>query len=82
MALRDLIAAYRVTADGGLDPLPGTPADDVPWGMAVSADGRFLAVTGFESATLMLYAIAADGGLPRSASACSPVDCISACITI
>ena len=64
----DLIAAYRVTADGGLEPLPGTPADDVPWGMAVSADGRFLAVTNFGSKTLTVYRIGADGGLERMTS--------------
>jgi len=40
--------------------------------MALSPDGRFLAVTGFDSATLMLYSIAADGGLTRSATL--PVD--------
>ena len=55
-------------ADGGLEPLPGTPADDVPWGMAVSADGRFLAVTNFGSKTLTVYRIGADGGLERMTS--------------
>ena len=64
----DLIAAYRVAADGGLEPLPGTPADDIPWGMAVSADGRFLAVTNFGSKTLTVYRIGADGGLERMTS--------------
>jgi 6-phosphogluconolactonase (cycloisomerase 2 family) len=33
-----------------------------------SPDGRFLAVTGYESSTLMVYAIAADGGLTRAAT--------------
>ena len=61
----DMIACYRVAADGGLEPLPGTPADDVPWGMAVSADGRFLAVTNYGSKTLSVYRIDADGGLER-----------------
>ena len=61
----DLIAAYRVTTDGGLEPLPGTPADDVPWGMAVSADGRFLAVTNYGSKKLTVYRIGAEGGLER-----------------
>ena len=61
----DLIARYRVAADGSLEPLPGTPADDVPWGMAVSADGRFMAVTNFGSKTLSVYRIDAGGGLER-----------------
>jgi 6-phosphogluconolactonase len=61
----DLIARYRVTADGNLEPLPGAPADDVPWGMALSADGRFLAVTNYGSKTLAVYRIDAEGGLER-----------------
>jgi 6-phosphogluconolactonase (cycloisomerase 2 family) len=61
----DLIAAYRLTADGSLEPLPGTPADDVPWGMAISSDGRFLAVTNFGRKTLSVYRIDAEGGLER-----------------
>ena len=61
----DLIARYRVAADGSLEPLPGTPADDVPWGMAVSADGRFLAITNYGSKKLMVYRIDAEGGLER-----------------
>ena len=52
-------------ATGRLAPLPGTPADDVPWGMAVSADGRFMAVTNFGSKTLSVYRIDAEGGLKR-----------------
>ncbi len=61
----DLIARYRVTADGGLESLPGAPADDIPWGMALSADGRFLAVTNYGSQTLAVYRIDAEGGLER-----------------
>jgi 6-phosphogluconolactonase (cycloisomerase 2 family) len=52
-------------ATGRLEQLPGTPADDVPWGMAVSADGRFMAVTNFGSKTLSVYRIDAEGGLER-----------------
>jgi 6-phosphogluconolactonase (cycloisomerase 2 family) len=61
----DLIARYRVAADGSLEPLPGTPADDVPWGMSVSADGRFMAVTNFGGKTLSVYRIDVEGGLER-----------------
>ena len=55
--------AMRSLAPRGL-----VPADTIPWGMAVSPDGRYLAVTGFNSATLMVYAIAADGSLTRAAT--------------
>jgi 6-phosphogluconolactonase len=65
----DLIARYRVTASGSLEPLSATPADDVPWGMAVSADGRFLAVTNYGSKTLSVYRIDAEGGLERMTNA-------------
>jgi 6-phosphogluconolactonase (cycloisomerase 2 family) len=64
----DFIACYAVGDDGSLAPRGLVPADKIPWGMAVSPAGRFLAVTGFESATLLLYAIAADGSLTRAAT--------------
>jgi 6-phosphogluconolactonase (cycloisomerase 2 family) len=64
----NVIACYAVGDDGSLTPRGIVPADKTPWGMALSPDGRFLAVTGYGSASLMLYAIAADGGLARSAT--------------
>jgi len=64
----DFIACYAVGDDGSLAPRGLVPADKIPWGMAISPDGRFLAATGFESATLMVYAIAADGSLTRAAT--------------
>ena len=64
----DFIACYTVADDGSLTPRGLVPADKIPWGMALSPDGRFLAVTGFDSATLMLYSIAADGRLARVAT--------------
>ena len=64
----DFIACYAVGEDGSLAPRGLVPADKIPWGMAVSPDGRYLAVTGFNSATLMVYAIAADGSLTRAAT--------------
>ncbi|MFM9195900.1 MAG: lactonase family protein, partial [Planctomycetia bacterium] len=68
----DFVACYAVGDDGQLSARGLVPADKIPWGMTLSPDGRFLAVTGFESGTLMLYAIAADGSLTRAATL--PVD--------
>lgn len=62
----DFIACYAVGDDGSLAPRGLVPADKIPWGMAVSPDGRFLAATGFESATVMVYAIDHDGSLTRA----------------
>ena len=64
----DFIACYSVGDDGSLAARGLVPADKIPWGMVVSPDGRSLAVTGAESATLMVYAIAADGSLTRAAT--------------
>lgn len=64
----DFVACYAVRDDGSLAPRGLVPADKIPWGLAVSPDGRFLAVTGFQSATLVLYSIAADGSLTRAAT--------------
>jgi hypothetical protein len=64
----DFIACYRVGEDGSLVPRGLAPADKIAWGMALSPDGRFLAVTGFGSATLMLCAVAAEGDLTRVAT--------------
>ena len=64
----DFIACYAVGDDGSLAPQGTVPSDKIPWGMALSPNGRFLAVTGFDSATLMLYSIAPDGRLARAAT--------------
>ena len=64
----NLIACYAVDAEGSLAPRGVVPTDRIPWGMTLSPDGRFLAVTGYESATLVLHRIAADGSLTRAAT--------------
>lgn len=64
----DFIACYAVGDDGSLAPRGTVPSDKIPWGMALSPDGRFLAVTGFDAATLMLYSVVADGRLTRAAT--------------
>ena len=68
----DFIACYAVGDDGSLVPRGVVPADKIPWGMTVSPDGRFLAATGFESATLAVYAIDTEGRLTRAGTI--PID--------
>jgi hypothetical protein len=59
-------AVVRLAATGLPESVEAcTPADDVPWGMAISSDGRFLAVTNFGSKTLSVYRIDAEVGLER-----------------
>jgi 6-phosphogluconolactonase (cycloisomerase 2 family) len=62
------IACYAVADDGSLAPRGLVSADRIPWGMTLSPDGRFLAVTGYEVGSLVLYAIAADGSIHRAAT--------------
>jgi len=63
----DAIASYRVGVDGTLTHLGNTPADSVPWGIALSPDGRFLLVTAFGGGTLTAFEIAEDGTLKVAA---------------
>lgn len=62
------LARYRVEADGDLVPLGLTPADRIPWGLALSPDGRFLLATSFAEGTLMAFHITAEGDLERVAT--------------
>lgn len=64
----DFIACYAVGEDGKLTPRGLVPSDKIPWGMALSPDGRFLAATGYGSSTLMVYSIGEDGSLTRAAT--------------
>ena len=64
----DWISRYRVTANGEVKLLGLTPADKIPWGLALSPSGRYLLVTAFQGATLTAYSIGDDGELTRVAS--------------
>jgi 6-phosphogluconolactonase (cycloisomerase 2 family) len=64
----DRIARYRVGADGQAELLGLTPADKVPWGLALSPDGKHLVVSATTGATLTAYRITAEGGLEKAAS--------------
>jgi 6-phosphogluconolactonase (cycloisomerase 2 family) len=64
----DRIARYRVGEDGKAELLGLTPADKVPWGLALSPDGKHLLVSAYTGATLTAYRITAEGGLEKAAS--------------
>ena len=57
------IARYKVKDDKTLAFLGRTPADAVPWGMALSPDGKHLLVTGTLTGTLQVFRIGKDGKL-------------------
>lgn len=59
----DRVSRYRVKKDGELELLGLTPADKIPWGFALSPDGRYLLVSAFQGATLRAYRIQKDGDL-------------------
>lgn len=61
----DFISRYEVLENGEVKHLGLTPADKIPWGLALSPDGKYLLATGFQSGTLMAFAVGADGDLSR-----------------
>ena len=61
------IAGYQVNDDKTLSFLGRTPADPVPWGFALSPDGRHLLVTGTLTGTLQVFRINRDGQLALAA---------------
>ena len=64
----DRIARYRVSEDGKAELLGLTPADKIPWGLALSPDGKHLLVSATTGATLTAYRITTEGDLEKAAS--------------
>jgi len=64
----DWIARYRVKDNGNVEPLGLTPADKIPWGLALSAHARYLFATAFQDGTLTAFRIDHDGSLSRVGS--------------
>jgi 6-phosphogluconolactonase (cycloisomerase 2 family) len=64
----DRITRYRVKDDGQAELLGLTPADKIPWGLALSPDGKYLLVYAYNGATLTGYRITTDGNLEKAAS--------------
>jgi 6-phosphogluconolactonase len=64
----DRITRYRVGDDGEATLLGLTPADKIPWGLALSPCGRYLIVSASTGATLTAYRITAEGDLEKVAS--------------
>ncbi len=64
----DWISRYRVGPDGEVELLGLTPADKIPWGLALSPCGKYLLATAYEGATLMAFGIGEDGDLGRLTS--------------
>lgn len=64
----DQIARYKVEENGDLKRLGYAKADKIPWGLALSPDGKHLLVTAFAGSTLTAYKIGDDGELSVVAS--------------
>jgi 6-phosphogluconolactonase len=64
----DWISRYRVKSDGEIELLGLTPADKIPWGLALSPCGKYLLVTAYQGSTLTAFEIGADGDLAQRAS--------------
>jgi 6-phosphogluconolactonase len=64
----DRIARYRVKDNGQAELLGLTPADKIPWGLALSPDGKYLLVSAYNGANLTGYRITTEGNLEKAAS--------------
>lgn len=64
----DRIVRYRVHANGEAELLGMIPTDKIPWGLALSPDGKYLLVSASTGATLTAYRISNEGGLDKAAS--------------
>jgi 6-phosphogluconolactonase (cycloisomerase 2 family) len=64
----DRIVRYRVREDGQAELLGLTPADRIPWGLALSPDAEYLLVSAYNGATLTAYRITSEGALEKAAS--------------
>lgn len=64
----DRIARYRVKEDSQAELLGLTQADKIPWGLALSPDGKYLLVSAYNGATLTAYRITNEGDLEKAAS--------------
>jgi 6-phosphogluconolactonase len=64
----DAVVRYAAGPDGRLTFLGCTPADDIPWGFALSPGGDYLLVTASDGATITAYRIGPDGDLAKAAS--------------
>lgn len=64
----DWISRYRVKSSGEAELLGLTPADKIPWGLALSPCGRYLLATAFQGATLTAFRIGDEGDLTKVAS--------------
>ena len=64
----DWISRYRIKPNGDVELLGLTPADKIPWGLALSPDGRYLLVSAYQGATLTAFRIGDDGNLTKAAN--------------
>ena len=64
----DRIARYRVKDNGQAELLGLIPADKIPWGLALSPDGKYLLVSAYNGANLTGYRITTEGNLEKAAS--------------
>lgn len=64
----DWISRYRILESGEVELLGLTPADKIPWGLALSPAGEYLIVSAFEGGTLTAFRIGNGGELNKAAS--------------
>ena len=64
----DRISRYRIKESGEVELLGLTPADKIPWGLALSPDGNHLLVSAYQGGTITAFEIGDRGDLKEIAS--------------
>ena len=67
------VSSYKILPDGSVEHIGLAAADNTPWGLSVSPDGRYVLATAWVGETLTAYKVADNGSLSKAASLPLPI---------